>query len=68
MPPSFAKCGVDSGCQSWVNTIVASAARAIAISPLMIGTILAPPWTARPPGGSAKSFWRSTITRAVRAS
>jgi hypothetical protein len=68
IPPSFAKCGVDSGCQSCVATTRPSADVAIAISRLMTGTTASPPLTDRLPAGSAKSFCTSTTTSAVDAS
>jgi hypothetical protein len=67
MPPSFAKWGVDSGCQSCVAATSASADVAISISRLMTGTTASPPFTDRLPAGSAKSFWTSTTTSAVAA-
>jgi hypothetical protein len=48
IPPSLAKCGVVSGCQSWVKATVALAAVAIAISRLTTGTMASPPATDRP--------------------
>src|SRR6266540_2294455 len=68
MPPSFSKCGVLSGCQSWVYTTVAPACLARSISRFTTGTTCSPPLTYRLPAGSAKSFWTSTTTSAARGS
>ncbi len=65
MPPSLAKWGVCSGCQSWVKTTVAPLFAAISISRLTVGMMRSPPATLRPPAGSAKSFWTSTTMSAV---
>src|SRR5436309_11266947 len=66
MPPSLAKCGVDSGCQSWVYTTSVPAARARAVSPFAAAGTRSPPRTYSDPFGSAKSFCTSTTRRAVR--
>src|SRR6266511_1498067 len=68
IPPSFSKCGVDSGCQSCEYTTNAPASRAAAISALTTAGTSSPPRTYSDPFGSAKSFCTSTTSSAVRES
>ena len=50
IPPSFAKWGVCSGCQSWVKTTVAPLFAAIAISRLTVGMMAVAAGHAQPTG------------------
>ena len=67
-PPSVTKWGVRGGCQSWVYTTGAPAARAAAISSFTAGSTASAPATDSEPSGWAKSFCTSTTTSAVASS
>ena len=67
--PVWRKCGVCSGCQSWVYTANDPAAIAFAISAPITGIdLLRRHGTNRLPDGSAKSFCTSTTSNAERSS